>query len=119
MSQLGIFFLLTQFTPKRQQSKTWNLGSILPYTTLWKQRICLCKRETITIKIAILLEYLVARKKIEFSLISDDSGLVIFKTDSRNIFGGNVGDDKGILMRGKGPHESTQRLRTILFVFIR
>ena len=58
-------------------------------------------------------------QKIEFSLISDDSGLVIFKTDLGNIFGGNVGDDKGILMRGKGPHESTQRLRTILFVFIR
>ena len=44
-------------------------------------------------------------QKIELSLISDDSSLVIFGTDLGNIFGGNVGDDKGILMRGKGPHE--------------
>ena len=44
-------------------------------------------------------------QKIELSLISDDSSLVIFSTDLGNIFGGDVGDDKGILMRGKGPHE--------------
>ena len=44
-------------------------------------------------------------QKIELSLISDDSSLVIFSTDLGIIFGGDVGDDKGILMRGKGPHE--------------
>ena len=36
----------------------------------------------------------------------DDSSPVIFSTDLRNIFRGDVGDDKGILMRGKGPHEA-------------
>ena len=44
-------------------------------------------------------------QKIELSLISDDFSLVIFSTDLGSIFGGDVGDDKGILMRGKGPHE--------------
>ena len=43
-------------------------------------------------------------QKIELSLISDDSSLVIFSTDLGNIFGGDVGDGKVILMRGKGPH---------------
>ena len=44
-------------------------------------------------------------QKIELPLISDDSSLVIFSTDLGNLFGGDVGDVKGILMRGKGPHE--------------
>ena len=43
-------------------------------------------------------------QKIQPSLISDDSSLVFFSTDLGNIFGGDVGDDKGFLMRGKGPH---------------
>ena len=44
-------------------------------------------------------------QQIELSLISDNSSLVIFITDLGNIFGGDAGDDKGILMRVKGPHE--------------
>ena len=44
-------------------------------------------------------------QKSERSLISDDSSLVIFSTNLENIFGEDFGDDKGILMRGKGPHE--------------
>ena len=44
-------------------------------------------------------------QKIELSLVSDDSSLVISSTDLINIFGGDVGDDRGILMRGKRPHE--------------
>ena len=45
-------------------------------------------------------------QKIELFLISEDSSLVIFSTDLGKIFGGDVGDDKGILMRGKGPQET-------------
>ena len=45
------------------------------------------------------------KQKIELSLISDDSSLVIFSTDLGKIFGGDVEDDKGILMRGKRPQE--------------
>ena len=44
-------------------------------------------------------------QKIELLILSDDSSLVIVSTDMGNIFGGDVGDDKGVLMRGKGPHE--------------
>ena len=44
-------------------------------------------------------------QKIEHSLISDDSSLVIFSSDLGNTFGGDVGDNKGVLMRRKGPHE--------------
>ena len=34
-------------------------------------------------------------QKIELSLISDDSSLVIFSTDLGNILGGDVGHEKG------------------------
>ena len=44
-------------------------------------------------------------QKSELSSISDDTSLVIFSTDLGDIFCGDVGDDKGVLMRGKGPHE--------------
>ena len=43
-------------------------------------------------------------QKIELSPIYEDSSLVFFCTDLGNIFDGDVGDDKGILMRSKGPH---------------
>ena len=33
----GNFYFMTQFTPKRRQPITWNLGCILPYLTLLKQ----------------------------------------------------------------------------------
>ena len=53
----------------------------------------------ITVKVSLRTQ------KKELSLISDDSTLVIFSTELGKIFGGDVGDDKGILMRGKEPHE--------------
>lgn len=44
-------------------------------------------------------------QKVEISLITDSSSLVFMSTDLGNIFGGDVGDDRGILMQGLGPHK--------------
>ena len=35
--QMGNFYFMTQFTPKRQEPITWNLGCIHLYPTLLKQ----------------------------------------------------------------------------------
>ena len=40
-------------------------------------------------------------------LANEESSLAILSTDLRHIFGGDVRNDLGILMRGKGPHEPT------------
>ena len=40
-------------------------------------------------------------------LANEESSLAIFSTDLGHIFGGDVGNDSGILMSGKGPHEPT------------
>ena len=44
-------------------------------------------------------------QKVAFSLVNDDSSLVISSIDLGHNFGGDVGNDRGILMLGKGPHK--------------
>ena len=43
-------------------------------------------------------------QKVAFSLVNDDSILAITSIDLGHIFGGDVRNDRGILMLGKGPH---------------
>ena len=40
-------------------------------------------------------------------LANEESSLAVFSTDLGHIFGGDVRNDSGILMSGKGPHEPT------------
>ena len=40
-------------------------------------------------------------------LANDESSLAIFSIDLGHILGGDVRNDLGILMSGKGPHEPT------------
>ena len=49
----------------------------------------------------------VSRKsqKVVFMLANDSSGLAFCSTDLGHIFGNNVGNQFGVLMKGKGPHE--------------
>ena len=44
-------------------------------------------------------------QKVTFSLVNDKSSLVISSIDLGHIFGGDVHNDWGILMLGKGPHK--------------
>ena len=46
-------------------------------------------------------------QKVEVYLANEESSLAIFSTDLGHIFGGDVRNDSGILMSGKGPHEPT------------
>ena len=44
-------------------------------------------------------------QKVVIMLANDTSGLEFCSTDSDHIFGNNVGNEFGVLMIGKGPHE--------------
>ena len=44
-------------------------------------------------------------QKVVFMLANDTSGLAFCSTDLGYIFGNNVGNQFGVLMKGKGPHE--------------
>ena len=44
-------------------------------------------------------------QKVEIYLAKERSGLASFITDLGHIFGSNVGNDFGVLLRGKGPHK--------------
>ena len=49
----------------------------------------------------------VSRKtqKVEIYLANEASGLAFFSTDLRHIFGINVGNEFGVMLKGKGPHK--------------
>ena len=55
----------------------------------------------ITIKVSRVMQ------KAEVYLANEESSLAIFSTDLGHIFGGDVRNVSGILMRGKEPHEAT------------
>ena len=44
-------------------------------------------------------------QKVVIMLANDSSGLAFCSTDSGHFFGNNVGNEFGVLMKGKGPHE--------------
>ena len=44
-------------------------------------------------------------QKVEIVLANDTSGIAFCSTDLGHIFGNNVGNQFGVLMKGKGPHE--------------
>ena len=45
------------------------------------------------------------RQKVEIYLANEASGLAYFRTDLGHIFGSNVGNEFGVMLRGKGPHK--------------
>ena len=44
-------------------------------------------------------------QKIEIDLANEGSGLAFFSTDLGHIFGSNVGNEFGVMLRGKGPYK--------------
>ena len=45
------------------------------------------------------------RQNVEIYLASKGSGLAFFSTDLGHNFGSNVGNEFGVMLRGKGPHK--------------
>ena len=45
------------------------------------------------------------KQKVEIYLANEGSGLEFFSTDLGHIFGSNVGNEMGVMLRRKGPHK--------------
>ena len=56
-------------------------------------------------------------QKVVIMLANDTSGLAFCSTDLGHIFGNNVGNEFGVLMIGKGPHEPEFALRHCSYPF--
>ena len=56
-------------------------------------------------EICITVEVSRRSQKVVIFLANDTSGLAFCSTDLSHIFGNNVGNQFGVLMKGKGPHE--------------
>ena len=56
-------------------------------------------------EICITVEVSQRMQKVEIYLATEGSGLAFFSTDLRHIFGSIVGNEFGVLLRGKGPHK--------------
>ena len=84
------------------QSRTWSLHSITDIVEAMKRPIQERNNynETcITVKVSRRTQ------KVVIMLANDTSGLAFCNTDLGHIFGNNVGNEIGVLMIGKGPHE--------------
>ena len=44
-------------------------------------------------------------RNVEIYLANEASGLTVFSTDLRHFFGSSVGNEFGVMLRGKGPHK--------------
>ena len=44
-------------------------------------------------------------QKVEIYLANEGSGVAFFSTDLRHIFGSNIGNELGVMLRRKGPHK--------------
>ena len=87
-----------------QNSTFWNLVFTLPLRILLKLWSISFKKDTITAKTVSQLKWLEERK-VDIYLANGNSGLAFFSTDLGHIFGSNVANQFGVMLRGKSPHK--------------
>ena len=63
--------------------------------------------------LCITIKFSRVTQKVKVYLAKEESSLAIFSSDLGHIFGGDVRNDLGILMSGKGPHEPTFAYDTV------
>ena len=96
---------LTRNIPSREVFTIWNLVFTLPLRILLKPSTLSFKKDTITAKAVSKLKCLEERKKNEIYFANERSGLAFFSTDLGHIFGSNVGNEFGVILKVKGPHK--------------
>ena len=97
---------LTRDFQSHQNFFTWNLVFTLPLRILLKPWSFSFKKDTITdsenyIKVKVSRR----TQKVEIYLANEGSGLAFINTDLGHIFGSNVGNEFGVMLRGKRPHK--------------
>ena len=106
MSRRENLCFLTSNFQSRQNYTIWNLGFTLPLRILLKRWTLSFKKDTSTAKtVSQLLCLARSTQKSEIYLANEGSGLEFFSTDLGHVFGSNVGNEFGVMFRGKGPHK--------------
>ena len=95
---------LTRNFQSHQNSITWSLIFTHPLRILLKPRTFSFKKDTITAKTVSKIKCL-EEHKVDIYLANQGSGLAFFSTDLGHIFGSNVHNEFGVMLRGKGPHK--------------
>ena len=88
-----------------QNSTIWSLVFTLPLRILLKPWPLSFKIDAIKAKIVTVLKCLEERKKLRFTMQMKDLVLHFFCTDLRHVFGSNVSNEFGVILRGKGPNK--------------
>ena len=88
-----------------QNCFTWNLVFTLSLRILMKSWPFSFRKDKIKAKTVSKLKCLRERKKLSFTLQMKALVLHFFRTDLGHIFGSNVGNELGVMLRGKGPHK--------------
>ena len=95
---------LTKNYQSHQNFITWNLASTLPLRILLKPWTCIQERHNHS-ENCIKVEVSRRTQKVEIYLANEGSGRAFLSTDLGHVFGSNVGNEFGVMLRGKRPHK--------------
>ena len=112
----GNLRFLTRHFQSHQNSITWNLVFNPSITDIVEAMNILIQERHNHSENCIKVKVSRKIQKVEICLANEASGLAFFSTDLGHIFGSNVGNEFGVMLRGKGPHN--QNLLTKLSAYI-
>ena len=90
-----------------KSTSTYNLepGLYTPITDIVEAMNTLIQEKNNHNETCITVKFSRRSQKVVAILANESSGLAFGSTDFGKIFGNNVGNQFGVLMKGKGPHE--------------
>ena len=95
---------LTRNFQSHQNSFTWSLVITVPTDIVEAMNILIQERHNHS-KNCIKVKVSRRTQKVENYLANEASGLAFFSTDLGHIFGSNVGNEFGVMLKGNGPHK--------------
>ena len=105
MSRRENLCFLTRKFQSRQNSTVWNLVFFPSITDIVEAMNTLIQERHNHNENCITVKVSRGTQKIEICLANERSGLAFFSTDLGRIFGSNVGDEFGVMLRETGPHK--------------
>ena len=102
--RVKLCFLRRNFQ-SRQTSTVWNLVFSLSLRISLKPWTLSFKKDTTTAKIVSEVKVSRRRQKVKINLANERSVPAFFSADLGHIFGSNVGNQIGVILRRKGPHK--------------
>ena len=110
-----IYIFLTKNFQSHQNSITWSLVFTFRITDVVEAIIILIQERHNHSENCIKVKVSQRTEKVEICLANERSGLAFFRTDLGHIFGSNVGNEFGVMLRGK--NLTNQNLLTTLYAY--